>query len=262
MARIEGFRVQNYRSLKSIGLGRLSMLYPGNPLTPLTAVIGKNGVGKSALFDAFGFVSDCLKFGVEEACSIKGRGGFDRIRSQGTHKPIGFEIYYRETEDPCPVGYPVDIELDGSGRPFVSSEFLVQSREERGVFGVHLFLLMEQGTGVAWKGPAPGLRIDGDAGDGLSPLAMREAIRRMRRGDSETETELIDMRDRGRLAIATLGALKQHPKIASFRQFMEGWYLSYFNPGAARTLPLTGPQKYMNSYGDNLANVVQFMKDR
>ena len=47
----------------------------------MTAVIGRNGVGKSSLFDAFGFLADCLKMGVEEACDV--RGGFDRIRSQG-----------------------------------------------------------------------------------------------------------------------------------------------------------------------------------
>lgn len=258
MARIEGFRVENYRSLKNIGLGRLSMLHPGDPLTPITAVIGKNGVGKSALFDALGFLSDCLKFGAEEACNIKGRGGFDRIRSQGAGEPIGFEIYYRETEDTWPVGYLVDIDSDDSGRPFVSSEFLVQYREEAGASGVHMFLLMEQGAGVAWKGSSSGRRI---VGNGINPWFMREAIQRMRQGDRDAEIELIDMRDKERLAIATLGALKQHPRITSFRHFLEGWHLSYFTPGSARQLPLAGSQKYMNSSGDNLANVVQFMKE-
>lgn len=258
VARIEGFRVENYRSLKNIGLGRLSMLHPGDPLTPITAVIGKNGVGKSALFDALGFLSDCLKFGAEEACNIKGRGGFDRIRSQGAGEPIGFEIYYRETEDSWPVGYLVDIDRDDSGRPFVSSEFLVQCREEAGASGIHMFLLMEQGTGVAWKGSSSGRRI---VGDGINPWFMREAIHRMRQGDMDAEIELIDMQDKERLAIATLGALKHHPRIASFRHFLEGWHLSYFTPGGARQLPLAGSQKYMNSSGDNLANVVQFMKE-
>ena len=36
----------------------------------MTAVIGKNGVGKSSLFDAFGFLADCLKLGVEETGSV------------------------------------------------------------------------------------------------------------------------------------------------------------------------------------------------
>ena len=54
--------------------------------------------------------------------------------------------------------------------------------------------------------------------------------------------------------------LKQHPRISSFRQFVEGWYLSYFTPDAARGLPLAGPQKHLNIHGDNLGNVVQFME--
>ena len=69
------------------------------PLTPMTAVIGKNGVGKSALFDAFGFLADALKFGVEEACDARGRGGFEKLRSQGQADPIEFEVYYREHEN-------------------------------------------------------------------------------------------------------------------------------------------------------------------
>ena len=98
MATIEGIRIRNYRVLRDVALGRLSQIqYQKNrPLTPITAVIGKNGVGKSSLFDAFGFLADCLKLGVEEACDIRGRGGFDRICSQGSNDLIELDICYRE----------------------------------------------------------------------------------------------------------------------------------------------------------------------
>ncbi|MNI97337.1 hypothetical protein D3C73_1559690 [compost metagenome] len=66
------------------------------PLSPLTAVIGRNGVGKSTLFDSFGFLSDCLRLGVEEACDARGRGGFEHLRSQGVTESIEFYIYYKE----------------------------------------------------------------------------------------------------------------------------------------------------------------------
>ena len=49
MALIEGFRVRNYRALYDITLGKLSTDQQGDPLTPFTVVIGKNGVGKSTL---------------------------------------------------------------------------------------------------------------------------------------------------------------------------------------------------------------------
>jgi predicted ATPase len=59
----------------------------------MTAVIGKNGVGKTALFDAFGFLADCLKAGVEDACDLRGRGGFDRIRKIVVRAPDGDTAY-------------------------------------------------------------------------------------------------------------------------------------------------------------------------
>ncbi len=81
MAKIEGFRIKNFRVLKDITLGPLWNQQNAKPLTPMTAVIGKNGVGKSTLFDAFGFLADALKSGVEEARDARGGGGFERIRA-------------------------------------------------------------------------------------------------------------------------------------------------------------------------------------
>ena len=78
--------------------------------------------------------------------------------------------------------------------------------------------------------------------------------------EEPNETESIELEDQRKLGIATLGALKQHPRISAFRQFIEGWYLSYFTPDAARSLPLAGPQSRLNIHGDNLGNVVQFME--
>ena len=45
------------------------------------------------------------------------------------------------------------------------------------------------------------------------------------------EAEFVRLQDNRRLGIATLGALKQHPRISAFREFVEGWYLSYFHSG-------------------------------
>ena len=72
--------------------------------------------------------------------------------------------------------------------------------------------------------------------------------------------EVISLQDKRRLGIATLGALAQHPRIAAFREFVEGWYLSYFTPDAARSLPMAGPQRRLSIHGDNLGNVVQYMQ--
>jgi AAA15 family ATPase/GTPase len=105
MARIEGLRIKNYRALKDITLGKLWNTQNRDSLTPMTAVISKNGVGKSTLFDAFGFLSDCLKGGVEEACDARGRGGFERLSSQGQKGSIEFQIYYKEDYNSRPITY-------------------------------------------------------------------------------------------------------------------------------------------------------------
>ncbi|MFN7937282.1 MAG: AAA family ATPase [Bryobacteraceae bacterium] len=77
--------------------------------------------------------------------------------------------------------------------------------------------------------------------------------------DTNSPTPL-NLSDSRRLAIASLGTLREHPAVVSLRQFLEGWYLSYFTPDAARTLPLAGAQRHLNMHGDNIGNVVEFMR--
>ena len=249
MAKIEAIRIINYRALKFAALGM-----PVNaPLTPMTAVIGRNGVGKSSVFDAFGFLADCLKLGVEEACDARGRGGFDRIRSQGCEGPITFRIFYREEPQALPVRYFLHIDKDESGRPYVRRELLGETHGTEDEWPSSFFLVLSGGEGVAWKGEAEGQRISESTGFGSG--IPEELL-----WEESADAERVELQDKRKLGIATLGALKQHPRIAAFRRFVEGWYLSYFTPDAARALPLAGPQRRLNTHGDNLGNVVQFME--
>lgn len=259
MARIEGFRIKCFRSLKDVTLGRLWNQQKAEPLTPMTAVIGKNGVGKSTLFDAFGFLADCLKSGVEEACDARGRGGFSRLLTQGQSGPIEFEIYYKEDGNARPITYELSIDRDDTQRPFVSKERLRQRRKGQKHGWPFSFLVLNNGRGVVWKGEKGGRQIDEGKGD-FDLFHLMEAIKTGEDEEESRETEVVELDDRRKLGIATLGSLKQHPRIASFRRFIEGWYLSYFTPDAARSLPLAGPQKHLNVHGDNLGNVVQFME--
>ena len=238
MAVIEGFRVQNYRALRDVTLGKLSNQQTGEPLTPFTVVIGKNGVGKSTLFDAFGFVADCLSADVETACDMKQRGGFDRLRSKGQDEAIRFEVYYREAPKERPITYELAISLDESGRPFVESEVLKQRRKGQKHGRPYPFLRLSHGKGTVWAGEEA-VEVEGEEDRAL------------------TSVELTDNRQ---LGVATLGTLKEHPRIKRFRDFLKGWYLSYFYPDAARSLPSAGPQRHLNIHGDNIGNVVQFME--
>jgi predicted ATPase len=238
MAVIKGFRVQNYRALRDVTLGKLSGQHAGEPLTPFAVVIGKNGAGKSTLFDAFGFVADCLSADVESACDMKQRGGFDRLRSLGIDEPIRFEIYYREAPNERPITYELAIALDPSGRPFVEAELLKQRRKGQKHGRPYPFLRLHHGKGTVWAGEEA-VELEGEEDRAQTPV------------------ELTDTRQ---LGIATLGTLKEHPRIKRFRDFLKGWYLSYFYPDAARSLPSAGPQRHLNIHGDNIGNVVQFME--
>ena len=258
MPKIEGIRIRNFRAMQDVTIGKLWNLQQANPLTPLTAVIGKNGVGKSTLFDAFGFLSDCLKSGVEEACDLRGRGGFERIRSQGQPGPIEIEVYYKEEGNARPITYEVSIALDEFSRPYVQKERLRQRRSGQNRGWPFSFLLLNDGKGVVWKGEREGRQIDESA----QQLNLDELIESIKReGEEESaQTEIVELEDKRKLGIATLGSLRQHPRISAFRRFIEGWYLSYFSPDAARGLPLAGPQKHLNIHGDNIGNVVQFIE--
>lgn len=216
-------------------------------------------MGKSTLFDVFGFLADCLKSGVEEACDLRGRGGFERIRSQGQDGPIEFEVYYKEDRNARPITYEISIDLDAAGRPFVQKERLRQRRKGQSHGRPFSFLLLNEGKGVVWRGEKEGKQID-EGKEQLDLFRFMENIREGENQEESRETEVIELEDNRKLGIATLGSLKQHPRISAFRRFIEGWYLSYFRPDAARGLPLAGPQKHLNIHGDNLGNVVQFME--
>ena len=236
MARIEGFQVKNFKSLKDVKLGRLRDRGEEQPLTPVTAVIGKNGVGKSALFDAFGFLADALKSGVEEACDARGRGGFEKIRTQGQADPIEFEVLYREHENEPSIMYQIIIDMDEKERPYVLKEYMYEILKHG--HGIVEFLLLDNGRGSLRK-------------EEQEKTPKRE----------EVDLGIIHLEDQRKLGIATLGNLNADPRISAFRRFLEGWYLSYFSPEAVRgDLPMAGPQKHLNTRGDNLGNVVQFME--
>jgi len=119
------------------------------------------------------------------------------------------------------------------------------------------FLVLNSGKGVAWKGEGKQIvEADGDfdLGDLIDSISTSELT------EESKETEIVELDSTRKLGIATLGSLKQHPRISAFRKFIEGWYLSYFTPDAARSLPLAGPQRHLNIHGDNLGNVVQYME--
>ena len=240
MGRIIGIRIKNYGSLKDIKLGKL--LFDSKDvkeLTNMNAIIGQSGTGKSTLADAFGFLADSLEKGVEVACDLNGRGGYESIISQGAQGPIEFEIYYREKSNESPITYELFIGLDKIGRPIIEKERLRQRRKNERYGRPMSFLFLEYGKGYAFKGNDGGRSDEGDQEIG-----------------DKVDIELADPRQMG---IVTLGELREHPRIVKFKNVLKNWYLCYFSPTAAREIPNAGPQKYLNRLGNNVNNVAQFL---
>ncbi len=52
--------------------------------------------------------------------------------------------------------------------------------------------------------------------------------------------------------------MSEHPRIVRLRTYIEQWYLSYFVPDAARTLPPAGAQRWLDRTGSNIGNVLQY----
>lgn len=244
MAMIEGFRIRNYRALKDITMGRIgtdSESREADPLTSLVTVIGRNGAGKSTIFDAFGFLADCMVMDVETACNEGWRGGLGKLLSvdvkDDLKATIDFVIYYREAQNERPITYEVSIgRHPKSGQSCVASEKLRQRRKGESYGRPYPFLDLTLGYGYAWAGK---VSVE---------------------GDSEAKDKMEVTLDPGRLAITTLAEhIKDHPRITKFRNFIRGLYLSYFTPDAARQTPKFKPERHLNLRGENIANVVHYM---
>ena len=71
--RIESISIKNFKGFRNAVM---------TDIPPFCVVIGANGLGKSTLFDVFGFLRDCLKNDVIRA--LQARGGFSQVISRKT----------------------------------------------------------------------------------------------------------------------------------------------------------------------------------
>jgi predicted ATPase len=231
MSKLRGLRVKNFKAFEDLAIGQVQY-GEGIALPRFACFIGPNGAGKSSLLDVFGFISDCMLEGVEVACDKPHRGGFERLRTQGQRGPISFELFFDDDDAARPIVYDVQIDLR-KGIPLVVAENLRQRRKNETRGKPFYFLKLKNGAGKAWEG------------DFLS-------------GDDAGSS--INLADLNRLALTTLGNLKEHPRIVRLREYIEQWYLSYFVPDAARVQPPAGPQRWLDGKGSNIANVLQYFQ--
>ncbi len=201
-----------------------------SPIAPLTVFLGPNGSGKSTIFDVFAFLAECFTVGLRKAWDRRGR--FKELRSRGAEGPIVVELKYREEPRMPVITYHLAID-EGPQGPFVGQEWL-QSR--RGRFGKPFrFLDFQRGSGRVISGARP------DAKE----ARLEEAL----------ESEEM-------LAVNTLGQLAKHPRVSVLRRFITGWYLSYLTADHTRGVPEAGPQERLSQTGDNLPNVMQYLREQ
>ncbi|MBI3147730.1 MAG: AAA family ATPase [Betaproteobacteria bacterium] len=199
-------------------------------ITPLVVLLGPNGSGKSTVFDVFAFLSECFTDGLRKAWDRRGR--FRELRSRDSEGPIVIEIKYRERRDAPLITYHLEIDEEGRG-PVVKREFL---RWKRGHPAAPFqFLTYQYGKGEVVTGEVP-----------------EPKDRRISKPLSGPDV----------LAVNTLGTLAENPRVIALRDFITGWHLSYLSADAARGNPEAGAQERLSPTGDNLPNVVQYLREQ
>ena len=198
-------------------------------LTPITVLLGPNGSGKSTIFDVFSFLSECFQFGLRHAWDRRGRG--KELRTRGTNGPIVFDLKYRESPGTPVMTYHLAIDEGGKG-PEIMEEWLQWRRGTQGK--PFRFLEFRQGVGRTVSGELP---------------------------DAEDQRKDTTLRSPDLIAANTLGQLAEHPRVAALREFITDWYVSYLSIEQTRNQPEAGPQERLNKSGDNLPNVIQYLKE-
>jgi predicted ATPase len=199
-------------------------------LTPLTVLLGPNGSGKSTVFDVFSFLSECFQNGLRSAWDRRGKA--KELRTRGSSGPIVFELKYRENDGLPLITYHLEVD-EGAKGPVVSEEWLSWRRKQHG--RPFRFLEYHEGQGRVISGDRP---------------------------DESDERIEIPLRSPDLIAVSTLGQLADHPRVAALREFITDWYVSYLAVEDTRQQPDAGPQPRLSRTGDNLANVIQYLKEQ
>ncbi len=224
--RVERIRIRNFRALRDVAF---------DALTPLTVLLGPNGSGKSTLFDAFAFLSACFTDGLRRALGSRGDGTLRDLRSRDSEGTIALELTYREGHTghrPPAITYHLEIGEDERGRPIVAHEWMHWKRQSYGA--PFRFVEYERGSGRVITGEVP-----------------EDKDKRVERALAGPDV----------LAVPTLGQLAENPRVKALRDFITGWHLSHLSAAEMRAIPTAGPQEHLSRSGDNLVNVIEYLRE-
>lgn len=235
-----GLHLNNYGVLHDIQLGldlqHLLLTEDGNAeslpgaLQPLTALIGRNSTGKSSLFDALTFLSDCLHHGVPYAATQRDRGGFNHLLTAGAPASMRFNLLLRLEKQAFYLNYQIEMNCDQQGRPGVNFEQVVKV-SYTSAQGWQQFVLLELENGN-------GFVID------------------------EGQKRPAGVADLKNPALSAYGSLTAYPELQDLANHLEHWFLCQPGQTAAGSKPMNERygHRHLNESCDNIRNVLTYYR--
>lgn len=221
--RIESIEIKNFRAFKNAAM---------QDIQRLAVLVGKNGTGKSTLFDVFSFLKDALTLNVAKA--VAKRGGFRELVSRGSNGPISIILKFRETGGRLAT-YELQIK-EKNGQAYVEREVLKFRRGQRG---------------------QPWHFVDFSGGKGTA--ITNESAYGQEGATIERQEYFLD--DPSVLAIKGLGQFKEFRVVSEFRNLIENWHISDFHISDARISPEEAYSDHLSTRGENVAQVAQSLHD-
>ncbi|BAZ10914.1 ATPase [Calothrix sp. NIES-4071] len=197
-------------------------------ITPLTVFLGPNGSGKSTILDVLAFLSECFTVGLRQAWDKRGR--FRELRTRGATDAIIIELKYQEKPYLPIITYHLAIDETSKG-PYVAQEWLQWKIGDGKPFK---FLDFQQGAGKVIMGENPW---------------------------EHSELIFEQLNSKELLAVSSLGQFAKYPRVGALRSFISGWYLSYLSADNTKLLPSSELQERLSPTGDNLPNVIHYLKE-
>lgn len=222
--KIESIRLKNFKVFEDLQIDNLP---------DLAVYVGANGVGKSTLFDVFGFLSDALNNNVRQALQI--RGGFKEVLSRGKEGFIEIELKFR---------------LSIAGKSRLVTYLLEIGEYKRQVF-INREILRYKRSNYG----SPFHFLDFSKGKGYA-ISNEEDFDKK---DEELNRESQTLASPNILAIKGLGQFERFKAANEFRKFIESWQLFDFHITEARPSQEIGYAEHLSPTGNNLAIVAQFM---
>ncbi|MDR3211441.1 MAG: AAA family ATPase [Planctomycetota bacterium] len=217
--KIESIRLKNFKTFQNTTLDNIPNLF---------VIVGANGTGKSALFQVFGFLKDCLTYNV--AAAVQSQGGWGELVSRGhEQESLAVELQFRMEISGVERRVSYFLELDRQDNKVeVAREIL---RYKRGAHGspVH-FLDFTRGRGQAV----------------VNEDDFNKTGEKLTKEDQDLDAADI-------LAVKGLGQFAKFKAANAFRQFMENWHISDFQINLARgSKDAAGVSTHLSVSGDNL----------